>query len=161
MKAPASVCHWSKSWRKFTAAEFNCAALKVREPTFSVTIPIGHAHLPKERLGGTRSLISPASGALPFVEEALRWLPDDISSSASSHSREPGLLISSMDFPAHPQSTRILFADDNADMRDYIRRLLVEQRYEVETVADGQAALEHILANPPDLVLADVMMPHA
>ena len=128
--------------------------------TFSVTIPIGHAHLPKERLGGTRSLISPASGALPIVEEALRWLRDDISSSASSHSREPGLLISSMDFPAYPQSTRILFADDNADMRDYIRRLLVEQRYEVETVADGQAALEHILANPPDLVLADAMMPH-
>ena len=43
-------------------------------------------------------------------------------------------------------------------MRDYIRRLLAEQ-YEVETVADGQAALERILANPPDLVLADVMMP--
>ena len=55
-------------------------------------------------------------------------------------------------------TTRILFADDNADMRDYIRRLLAEQ-YEVETVADGQAALERILANPPDLVLADVMMP--
>jgi PAS domain S-box-containing protein len=57
-----------------------------------------------------------------------------------------------------PQSARILFAEDNSDMRDYIRRLLAEQ-YEVETVADGQAALERILANPPDLVLADVMMP--
>ena len=56
------------------------------------------------------------------------------------------------------QPTRILFADDNADMRDYIRRLLAEQ-YEVETVGDGQTALERILANPPDLVLADVMMP--
>ena len=56
------------------------------------------------------------------------------------------------------QSARILFADDNADMREYIRRLLAEQ-YEVETVADGQTALERILANPPDLVLADVMLP--
>ena len=43
-------------------------------------------------------------------------------------------------------------------MRDYVRRLLAE-RYEVETVGDGQAALERILANPPDLVLSDVMMP--
>ena len=56
------------------------------------------------------------------------------------------------------QSARILFADDNADMREYIRRLLAEQ-YEVETVADGQTALERILANPPDLVLADAMLP--
>jgi signal transduction histidine kinase len=88
--------------------------------TFTVTIPTGHAHLPKERLGGTRSLISTVSGARPFVEEALRWLPNDISSSASSHSRKPGLLISSTDFSAHPQSIRILFADDNADMRDLL-----------------------------------------
>jgi DNA-binding response OmpR family regulator len=46
----------------------------------------------------------------------------------------------------------------NADMREYIQRLLAE-RYEVETVADGQAALERVRADPPDLVLVDVMMP--
>ena len=32
---------------------------------------------------------------------------------------------------------RILLADDNADMREYIRRLLVGKGYAVETVADG------------------------
>ena len=32
---------------------------------------------------------------------------------------------------------RVLLADDNPDMRDYVRRLLAEQ-YEVETVADGR-----------------------
>jgi PAS domain S-box-containing protein len=126
--------------------------------TFTVTIPSGHAHLPKERLGGTRSLNSTSLGAMPFVEEALRWLPGDTSSSASHFSGELGLTISSMTSQGRPQSARILFAEDNSDMRDYIRRLLAE-RYEVETVADGQAALERILANPPDLVLADVMMP--
>jgi PleD family two-component response regulator len=35
---------------------------------------------------------------------------------------------------------RILFADDNADMRDYVRRLLPDQ-YDVETIAEGESAL--------------------
>ncbi|HET9764103.1 MAG TPA: response regulator, partial [Casimicrobiaceae bacterium] len=53
---------------------------------------------------------------------------------------------------------RILVADDNADMRDYLHRLLSPE-YAVTTVADGQAALEHVLEERPDLVLTDVMMP--
>ena len=53
---------------------------------------------------------------------------------------------------------RILLADDNADMRNYVRRLL-SGRYEVEAVADGEAALAAARAERPDLVLTDVMMP--
>ena len=51
-----------------------------------------------------------------------------------------------------------LWADDNADMRDYVRRLLSEH-YQVTAVADGRLALESALREPPDLVLTDVMMP--
>lgn len=43
-------------------------------------------------------------------------------------------------------------------MREYVSRLL-RDRFEVQAVADGQAALEAVRANPPDVVLADVMMP--
>ncbi|WP_143855667.1 hybrid sensor histidine kinase/response regulator, partial [Nostoc sp. 'Peltigera membranacea cyanobiont' 232] len=53
---------------------------------------------------------------------------------------------------------RILLADDNADMRDYVKRLLGQQ-YEVESVADGLAALDSARGRVPDLVLTDVMMP--
>ena len=53
---------------------------------------------------------------------------------------------------------RILWADDNADMREYVRRLL-SKHFDVQAVADGQAALEAARANPPDLVLSDIMMP--
>jgi PAS domain S-box-containing protein len=126
--------------------------------TFTVTIPTGNAHLPKERIGGTRSLSSTGLVVAPFVEEALRWLPADSSLSASRFPGERGATISANHSQGRSRSARILFADDNADMRDYIRHLLAEQ-YEVETAGDGQAALERILANPPDLVLADVMMP--
>jgi signal transduction histidine kinase len=53
---------------------------------------------------------------------------------------------------------RIVLADDNADMRDYLRRLL-RPRYAVEAVPDGEAALAAVRAQRPDLVLADIMMP--
>ena len=52
----------------------------------------------------------------------------------------------------------MLVADDNADMRDYLGRIL-GTAYHVELVADGRAALDRIRAGAPDLVLADVMMP--
>jgi PAS domain S-box-containing protein len=142
---------------KMHGGEVQVRSAEGQGSTFTVTIPTGHGHLPKERLTGTRSLGSTRLNATPFVEEALRWVPADTSSSIS-HPGQLGVTVSSMSSAAQPQSARILFADDNADMRDYVRRLLGEQ-YEVETVGDGLAALESILANPPDLVLTDVMMP--
>jgi PAS domain S-box-containing protein len=53
---------------------------------------------------------------------------------------------------------RVLVADDNADMRAYLARLLAPH-WDVETVADGLAALEAATRRAPDLVLCDVMMP--
>ena len=53
---------------------------------------------------------------------------------------------------------RILLADDNADMRAYVARLL-SVRHDVESTADGQAALEAALHRRPDLILTDIMMP--
>lgn len=54
---------------------------------------------------------------------------------------------------------RILLVDDNVDMRDYVRRLLLTQGYEVETATDGVAALAAVGRQVPHLVLTDVMMP--
>jgi PAS domain S-box-containing protein len=53
----------------------------------------------------------------------------------------------------------VLLADDNADLRDYIRRLLTDHGYKVETVADGEAALAALRARRPDILVTDVMMP--
>ncbi len=46
-----------------------------RGTTFTVTIRTGTAHLPPERVSRTRRPSSTSVGALPYVEEALRWLP--------------------------------------------------------------------------------------
>jgi PleD family two-component response regulator len=96
------------------------------------------------------------------VEEALRWLPDDISHTSG---REAVQVLSSAPENQIDQSPAtsgvrgtILLADDNADMRDYIRRLL-NTRFEVIAVADGEAGLAAAREHKPDLVLADIMMP--
>jgi PAS domain S-box-containing protein len=52
----------------------------------------------------------------------------------------------------------VLVADDNADMRQHLGRLL-GGTYEVGEAADGRAALAAARERSPDLVLADVMMP--
>ena len=70
---------------------------------------------------------------------------------------EPSAELSDQRFAA-TVNARIVLADDNADMRTYVRNLLSSQ-YRVEAFADGAAALEAIRAEPPELVLTDVMMP--
>jgi PAS domain S-box-containing protein len=59
---------------------------------------------------------------------------------------------------AADERLRVLVADDNSDMRQYVVRLLAEH-YKVEAVADGESALAAAFERPPDLILTDVMMP--
>lgn len=135
---------------------------------FTVTLPLGQAHLPPDRIGRGRAAPSTAVKAEAFLEEALRWLPPDEADSAQGASGAwltPAVPVNGALAPpgncaatAETSAARIVLADDNADMRDYIRRLLAP-RYQVVAVADGEQALTAIRAAPPDLVLADVMMP--
>jgi PAS domain S-box-containing protein len=122
---------------------------------FTVTVPLGSAHLPADRISSTRTMASTALGAAPFVEEALRWLPGalPVTQSSSVLSRE-----SAGWARTGSKRYRILLADDNADMRDYVQRLLSEQ-YDVTAVADGHAAWIEVQKSVPDLILTDVMMP--
>jgi response regulator RpfG family c-di-GMP phosphodiesterase/signal transduction histidine kinase len=53
---------------------------------------------------------------------------------------------------------RVLVVDDNADLRDFLKSLLVDH-YEVDLAADGMAALARISRRVPDIVVSDLMMP--
>src|SRR5262249_36567946 len=89
-----------------------------------------------------------------FVEEALRWLPE----SGASEEAKRQAADAAQDFASAPAPrARVLLADDNADMRAYVRRLLAG-RFDVTAVSDGAAALAQIARPPPDLILSDVMM---
>jgi DNA-binding response OmpR family regulator len=54
---------------------------------------------------------------------------------------------------------RILVVDDDATVSEVVARYLERDGYEVETVADGWAALDRALAAPPDLLVLDLMLP--
>jgi signal transduction histidine kinase/FixJ family two-component response regulator len=129
--------------------------------TFTITVPLGTAHLMADHIQPGQVLASTALGAAPFIEEAQRWLPTGALSDGLAHDWLEPASPSSLSFPLkEPQQrpARILLADDNADMRDYLSRLL-RARYEVEAVGDGEAALLAARSRPPDLILSDVMMP--
>ncbi len=134
-----------------------------RGSAFTVSMPFGTAHLPPDRLSGATAKPPMASRARAYAEEALRWLPGateggaDGMAGAPSQSAAEDIGVRRAFAPAH--GDRVLLADDNADMRAYVRRLLIEQGYVVEAVSDGQAALAAARRTPPDLILSDVMMP--
>ncbi len=110
--------------------------------TFRVRIPFGAEHLPKEKLQEA-GLSSTALHSDTFVQEALRWLEE-------SPVRDTGR--------QQQHAERVLLADDNPDMREYVTRLLSD-RYQVDVVSSGDEALAAAINYPPDLILSDVMMP--
>ncbi|WP_020115993.1 SpoIIE family protein phosphatase [Streptomyces canus] len=117
--------------------------------------------LPRERGGGRPSRTA------AYVDEALGWLAaEPVPAANTSAARAPHAAATreTLHDPSphetdRPQRARLLVVDDNADMRAYLTQLL-RPDYDVLLAADGLAALEMALAQPVELVLSDVMMPH-
>jgi signal transduction histidine kinase/CheY-like chemotaxis protein len=131
--------------------------------TFSVCLRKGHAHLPVDRIRRSRPLTSAPAGAAPFVEEALRWIDGGVDEPAREPVRVDDATVGAIGMSGVPvsdaaRSARVLIADDHADMRQYLTRLL-RRRWNVESVGDGPAVLEAVRDRRPDLIVADVMMP--
>ncbi|HVX38528.1 MAG TPA: ATP-binding protein, partial [Gemmatimonadaceae bacterium] len=110
---------------------------------FTVRLPLGATHLPPDRVVAPREDAAP-SMAQAYLEEALRWIPET-----------PGATTAG----ASAGSARVLCADDNADMREYVARLLHAEGWEVDVVPNGAAALEALRDRQYDLLISDVMMP--
>ena len=120
---------------------------------FSVTIPKGQSHLPADAVASSDTSVVPSHQAGVFAEEAGRWLASEEAPPVDGEGGAPTGTQS-----VNGARARILLVDDNADLRTYVSRMLAPY-YQVSTAVDGQAALEAIRADAPDLVLSDVMMP--
>ncbi len=142
-----------------------------RGSTFSVHIPFGTAHLPRGTAFTEPSTAkaSTATRAEVYVDEALGWLPLDgepIATAGKAGPRDsfaPSFTASSKaELDGSPQEAtrgRVLLADDNADMRGYVSRLLesaLRRRGGFRWPAKLWSAL---CIDPPDLILSDIMMP--
>jgi signal transduction histidine kinase/DNA-binding response OmpR family regulator len=120
-----------------------------RGSAFVVTLPFA----PAGAAMGDPSADPPAAPTgrvlAAFAEEAGRWLPPPPPGNALPRQADEPVVLS---------MARVLVADDNADMRDYLARLL-GQHWEVSVAADGVEALAMVRRERPDVVVADVMMP--
>jgi PAS domain S-box-containing protein len=115
-----------------------------RGSSFVVRIPYGQA-----AGDAIQQMPSPLAGS--YLDEALSWDADSLGE---------GVLVPMPRDASRSGATAgsILIADDNADLRAMLARML-EREYEVMTAGDGAQALELIRQRPPDLILSDVMMP--
>jgi signal transduction histidine kinase/CheY-like chemotaxis protein len=140
---------------KLHGGDVSVASEVGRGTTFAVTIPYGEASTAVAAAETARDLTT-ATRATAFVAEALRWLP--AAPDADAAIRREAEDTTPLGVAPAARTARVLVADDNSDMRDYVRRLL-SPYYFVETVGNGEAALAAIRRERPDLVLSDVMMP--
>ncbi|MDR3712721.1 MAG: ATP-binding protein [Puia sp.] len=116
---------------------------------FTVRIPLGTAHLPPDMISDRTLGTYPLSKVDAYLGEAMKWAQTMDKTIAPFASAEPG---TAKDRP------RVLLADDNTDMRGYIRRLL-EPRYEIIEASNGEEAYRLTIEKNPDLIVTDVMMP--
>jgi two-component sensor histidine kinase/FixJ family two-component response regulator len=130
-----------------------------RGTTFTVTLPYGQVPAAATVALPSRDMHA-ATSAPAFVQEALRWLPrpDTAQTAPTDVSRSEASKEPADEKSGGEPRLRVLIADDNADMRDYVERML-SAHYDVESVGTGMDALRVIRKRRPDLLLSDVMMP--
>lgn len=122
--------------------------------TFTVRLPekpapVAHLAASPHDVAGARAHRN--SRALKEPSPALRGHLAEVTQWASPPEAEESA-------PLRAGAEHVMVADDNADVRRYLTRLLAPS-YRVTTVNDGKAALAAIRAGKPDILIADVMMP--
>ena len=138
-RAPALASRSPRSWSSCT--EGPSPSKVPRGATFTVTLPLGRAHLRDDQI---------------VARPKARWhrtdeleVDDAIVGNGETETRVP---------TESADVTTLLIVDDSADMRAYVRSHF-ESRYRVVEAGDGAEGIERAKSLLPDLVISDVMMP--
>jgi len=111
--------------------------------TFRVRVPLGDRHLDASKI---------VSGEATTYPSAVEQYLADVAATVTNAGTEGSSPIST------GAQDRILLADDNADLRDYVGSIL-SGRYAVTAVKNGREALEAAQNARFSLIVSDVMMP--
>lgn len=112
---------------------------------FTVTIPLGKHHLPADQIMDETEIQISNNSAKNYAEEAIRWLSGEFSEDHPDEDAEGQTkIVVGKKSKGNQQNALILVVDDNADMRQYITRILSEH-YRIASAGDGEAALNKIL----------------
>ncbi len=108
---------------------------------------------PHSAVGSRTTVVNPELGVLPcraVGEKSIASLADQVEAQQSPFHEDSGART--------PRTThQVLVVEDNPEMRRLLARLL-SQECHVRTAISGNEALQQIRDDPPDLVLADIMM---
>lgn len=133
-----------KEFVKLHGGNISVQSVLGKGSTFTVSIPLGKSHLPKE-------LIAPALEKSPKQTDAAVYMQE--MSYKGTESQEP-----LPDVKQKYTGGYILIVDDNSDMRLYLNNIL-GRKYRVEMANDGIDALEKIKNEIPEIIITDIMMP--
>jgi signal transduction histidine kinase/ligand-binding sensor domain-containing protein/DNA-binding response OmpR family regulator len=111
---------------------------------FTVTLPLGSAGLLPEQI------VEPAGDAGPTGRPRVMVEDDVVLPDANSPAIPVG---DASDGPI------VMIVDDNAEIREYVRKIL-EPSYRVVDAVDGKQGLDIARSELPDLIVSDVMMPN-
>ncbi|PLW13674.1 hypothetical protein PCANC_15585 [Puccinia coronata f. sp. avenae] len=143
-----------------------------RGSKFTITFRLGVAHLPPDSLDlSTESAIDQSNDRV-IASNARRWIlgevepirallpdrsPGNSDSSSSRGSTDPNLSSMNEGVLSTAGST-VLIADDNADMRVFLKSVL-SRYYNVVEAVDAHQAFQWAKLHRPDILVSDVMMP--
>jgi signal transduction histidine kinase len=126
-----------------------------RGATFRLRLPLGREHFRPEVIERRKVAIDVRVGRRASDHVAFASEPEAVVEPALP----PGPAAEGADvLLENGRRARILVAEDNPDLREFLRSMLTPS-YDVVVASDGREALEMVREERPDLVLSDVMMP--
>lgn len=125
-----------------------------------ITISTTAARAPD--LGGRLEILLRSEPAVSFSGRDL-GLVNDLLRPYGGHasvSHTPTATTLAIDVPIAADSPiRVLVVDDNEDLVEFYRAYTIGTAYQIDQVRTGRSALAYAKANPPDLLVLDVMLP--
>ena len=110
---------------------------------FTVRLPLGNSHFGEDEIEkNTETLLSGIPSPIFYKEELLALDMDEDKISGS----------------VKKTKYRLVIVEDDMEINNYIKAELSTD-YHIVQITNGKEAIDHILANKPDIIISDIMMP--